>query len=139
MNIKEKASYVKGLIDGLELDAEAKETRALAAILDLLEDIAGSIANLEDSVDDVYDQLDDFNEDLAELEDEVFCDCSEDGKGEFYDIKCPACDKVMCVNKNCIGKDGVCCPNCDESFQIDNCKDDDCCLCDCSSSFSENE
>ena len=39
MNVSEKAAYIKGLVDGLELDGTTKEGKVLAAIIDLLGDI----------------------------------------------------------------------------------------------------
>ena len=40
MEIIEKVAYLKGLAEGMELDTSKKEGKLLAAIIDLLEDIA---------------------------------------------------------------------------------------------------
>lgn len=40
MEITEKVAYLKGLAEGMELDTEKKEGKLLAAIIDVLDDIA---------------------------------------------------------------------------------------------------
>ena len=40
MEITEKVAYLKGLADGLGLDAESKEGKVLLAMIDVLDDIA---------------------------------------------------------------------------------------------------
>ena len=44
MNLTEKASYIKGLVDGLELDTATKEGKVIAALLDLV-DASGQTAS----------------------------------------------------------------------------------------------
>ena len=40
MEITEKVAYLKGLAEGMELDTEKKEGKLIAAIIDILDDIA---------------------------------------------------------------------------------------------------
>ena len=48
MEITEKVAYLKGLAEGLALDAEAnKESKLIAAMIDILDDIALEIADME--------------------------------------------------------------------------------------------
>jgi len=46
MEITEKVAYLKGLMEGMELDTEKKEGKLLAAIIDVLDDIALEIADM---------------------------------------------------------------------------------------------
>ena len=46
MEITEKVAYLKGLAEGMELDTEKKEGKLLAAIIDVLDDIALEIADM---------------------------------------------------------------------------------------------
>ena len=48
MTICEKVAYIKGLAEGLELDANDKNTKVLNAIIELLEDMALTVEDLED-------------------------------------------------------------------------------------------
>ena len=47
MNITEKAAYLKGLADGLDLDKTTKEGKLIAALLDMVDAMADKIAELE--------------------------------------------------------------------------------------------
>ena len=47
MTTSEKVAYLKGLAEGLGVDKETKEGRILDAILDILEDVAHDIEDLE--------------------------------------------------------------------------------------------
>ena len=49
MNTSEKVAYVKGLAEGLGYDDKSKEGKILAAILDILEDVAHDIEDLEEN------------------------------------------------------------------------------------------
>ena len=47
MNITEKVSYIKGLAEGLSLDETTKEGKLLAAVIDVLDDIAHQVDEME--------------------------------------------------------------------------------------------
>ena len=57
MQLSEKAAYVKGLIEGLELDPKDKQTRVFKVIADLLCEMAEEIKDLGQCYDDVCDRL----------------------------------------------------------------------------------
>ena len=85
MTVTEKAAYLKGLAEGLELDEKKPETKLIKAMIDVIDEMALSISDFEDSLDMVGEQLDAVDEDLADLEDYIFeededdyegCDCS---------------------------------------------------------------
>ncbi len=141
MNIKEKAAYVKGLLSGLDLDNNKKETKLLKAMVDLMEDIALSLENLEEDVDDICDQLDVLDEDLAEVEDEIYdddcdcdcedeCDCGCHGNENFYEVVCPSCDEKICLAEETLLDDEMNCPRCGELLEFDL-SDLDGCNCGC--------
>ena len=48
MEITEKVAYLKGLAEGMELDTEKKEGKLLSAIIDVLEDIALELEDIQD-------------------------------------------------------------------------------------------
>ena len=53
MNLTEKISYIRGLCDGLELDESKPEVKVLNAIVDLLDDMAFEVSDMEE----LYDEL----------------------------------------------------------------------------------
>ena len=58
MDISEKAAYVKGLFDGMELDMNDKQNKILKALIDVVNDIAEEVSQLDQCYDDVCDQID---------------------------------------------------------------------------------
>ena len=73
MELKERAAYLKGLMEGLEI-GDSKEGKVLKAMYDLLEDLCDTVADMDDDLDQVYDELDAMDEDMDDLEEAVFGD-----------------------------------------------------------------
>ncbi len=126
MDIREKAAYVKGLLDGLELDKNDKQTKLLTAVVALVQDMAEDIGNLEQSYDDVCDQVDALDEtvsDLAEccFDDEDFWDDDDedDDDGVEYEFTCPTCGKTSYIDEDAFNFSGMTCPNCGEKLEFD--------------------
>ena len=46
----EKVAYLKGLADGLDIDETTKEGRLLISIIDILEDFADAIVELDEEI-----------------------------------------------------------------------------------------
>ena len=87
MEISEKVAYLKGLAEGMELDTEKKEGKLLAAIIDVLEDIALELEDIQDEQAELADGLDAVSDDLEDVEDIVFEDWDdEDDEYEEDDI-----------------------------------------------------
>ena len=78
MEIMEKVAYLKGLAEGMELDTGKKEGKLLSAIIDLLEDIALEIEDIEDEQAELSEGLDAVSDDLEDVEDLIFGDEDED-------------------------------------------------------------
>ena len=130
MNITEKAAYLKGLIDGQELDAGAKETKLFNAIIDIIGDLALTVSDLDDEVAIMAEQLDAVDEDLEELEDFVFefcdcdCDCDDDcdcfdfdDDDEIFEVECPACHETVFFDESIFeDADEARCPACGAVF-----------------------
>ena len=74
MTVTEKVAYIKGLVDGLDLDAKKDEVKVIKAIIELLDDMAMSVSDLEEGLDVVSDQVDEIDEDLSDLEGYVYED-----------------------------------------------------------------
>ena len=131
MTNTEKVAYIRGLAEGLELDDSKKEVKVLNAIIDLLDDLAMSLADLEDGYSDMADQLDAVDEDLGSLEDDFYGD---DEDTCYYEVTCPNCHETICLSEDIIEDGQMDCPNCGETleFDIDEC-DDDGCDCGCES------
>ena len=69
MTNSERASYIRGLMDGLELDPNAKETKVLNAIVELLDDLCVTVDEIDENMAELSGQVDEIDEDLGDLED----------------------------------------------------------------------
>ncbi len=103
MTINEKASYIKGLADGMKFDTTTDTGRLISEMLGLMEEMALSISDLEDANARLEAYIDEIDHDLADVEEELYGD-----------------DDCCCDDDDCYCDDDCCC--CDD--------DDDCCCCD---------
>ena len=145
MNTSEKVAYVKGLAEGLGYDNTSKEGKILAAILDILEDVAHDIEDLEENAWDLGEAIDQVSDDLAEIEDVVYdedydededfdecdgcCGCDGDAGAEeeptFYEVTCPACSNTITIDEDVLDLGSIECPNCGETLEFDGIEEDE--------------
>ena len=85
MTINEKAAYLKGLMEGLQLDTEKAEGKMIAAIVDLLGDVTKKLTNVEDTTIAISDELDEIEEDLDAIEDFIMDEDEDDYDDDDYD------------------------------------------------------
>ena len=143
MTITEKAAYLKGLMDGLNLDTEKAEGKMIAAIVDLLGDVTRRLSDVEETTIAISDELDEIEEDLDAIEDFILdeededeYDDYEDDDDDFYDdedyeegfdfgdedstiyeVKC-ACGEVIDFDEETLEAGSITCPNCGEHLEF---------------------
>lgn len=113
--LKERAAYLKGLMEGLEI-GDSKEGKVLKAMYDLLEDLCDTVADMDDDLDQVYDELDAMDEDMDDLEEAVFGDDEDDEEEDDedeeveaeYELTCPNCGAVTVVDEDTLLNEQVC-------------------------------
>lgn len=136
MTAVEKVAYLRGLADGLNLNEDKSETKMFKAIMDVLDDVALSVSDLEDDVAILSEQIDAVDEDLDMLETIVYeelDDCDDDfdydcdcGCGsEYYEVECPSCSEIICVDEGIIEEGSIECPSCGELLEFEIEFDDD--------------
>lgn len=133
MTLTEKASYLRGLADGLGLDPEKAETKMFNAIMDVIDDLALTVSDTEDSLALLSEQVDAIDEDLDELESVVYEDEDDEfDDDDFFEVTCPACGETICIDDSILEEGSINCPKCNEllEFEID---DEDCGCEDCRS------
>ncbi len=134
MDILERAAYLRGLCDGLEIDGETKEGKLLLAMVDVIDELAASVSDLEAVADSISDELDEVAEELLELEgafdDDCDCDCGDDCDCDdfHYEVVCPTCGDSIMVDEDILALGSIQCPGCGEDLEFDA---DDICDCDC--------
>ena len=78
MGITEKVAYLKGLADGLNLDKDSKEGKLFAAIIDVLDDMALEIEDMQELQMELSEGLDAVSDDLEDIEDIVYEEWEDD-------------------------------------------------------------
>ena len=152
MTISEKAAYLKGLMDGLELDTEKAEGKMIAAMVDLLGDVTRRLTDIEETTIAISDELDEIEEDLDAIEDFImdeedddYYDDEDEDEDDFedefdeddfedegfdfgdeettiYEVKC-ACGEVIAFDEEVLEEGSMTCPNCGELLEF--CLDED--------------
>ena len=61
----ERVAYIRGLMEGLELDADKNEVRVINAVVEPFADLALSIEVLQEGYNEIADVLETEDEDLA--------------------------------------------------------------------------
>ncbi|WP_099205346.1 CD1247 N-terminal domain-containing protein [Scatolibacter rhodanostii] len=150
----ERAAYVRGLMEGLELDPKAKETKVLNAMMELLEGICDSMEEIDETIDTVIDEMDEIDEDLGDVEravygiddeDEDDCGCGHDhhhhhhhDDDEWDDVEddetifeatCPTCGELIPLTMDTLEEESIECPKCGETLEFDFDEDDEDCDC----------
>ena len=135
MTLNERAAYIKGLAEGMELDQTSKEGKVIAALIELVSDMADEIAEMDERIDTVHAYCEELDEDLGGveeilLEDECDCDCCDDDcdcccdddcdcccdDEDYFEVECPACGDVICFDSS-IDPEELVCPACGEKFE----------------------
>lgn len=129
MEITEKIAYLKGLAEGMNLDTDKKEGKLLSAIIDVLDDIALELEDMQDFEEELADGLDAVSDDLEDVEDVIFDDDDEDDDEYEYDeldededcyaTTCPTCEEEIFFDESILEDGEVICPNCGEKLEFD--------------------
>lgn len=127
MNSLEKLAYLKGLVEGLGLDETKKDTKVINNLINLLEDVVLSVAHLEEGYAEMQHQLDAVDEDLGEVEKDLYedeCECghckdSAPTDDIYYEVTCPTCGDTIPLDDDLINQREIDCPNCGEKLEFD--------------------
>ena len=142
MTISEKAAYLKGLMDGLELDTEKAEGKMIASIVELLGDVTKRLTDIEETTIAISDELDEIEEDLDAIEDfimdedEDWDEWDDEDEDEYdeddyedegfdfgdedsiiYEVKC-ACGEIINFDEDTLEEGSMECPNCGELLEF---------------------
>ena len=151
MTISEKSAYLKGLMDGLNLDTEKAEGKMISAIVELLGDVTKKLTDVEDTTIAISDELDEIEEDLDAIEDYILDDEDEDDEDDYedddygfddeedyedegfdfgdedsiiYEVKC-ACGNVINFDEETLEEGSIVCDQCGELLEFSLEEDED--------------
>ena len=136
MDLTEKIAYIKGLCEGLSLEESKPEVKVLNAVVDLLDDLAYEVQDMQELYDELSAVVDEIDEDLADVESELYDDDDDDDEDDFddfddddddfdddddvfYEVTCDACGKAINVSEDVLLEGEITCPNCGETIEGD--------------------
>ena len=122
MDLNARAAYIRGMMNGMEFDAASNEGKVIAAMMDLLEQMAAVVTDHDDALDQVYDELETLDEDMDDL---ISFLAGDEGDGEddeedaVYEVTCPNCKTVSTVDEETLLNSELVCPNCGAAFDVE--------------------
>jgi predicted RNA-binding Zn-ribbon protein involved in translation (DUF1610 family) len=127
MSITEKVAYLKGLAEGMGISDETKEGKLFRVMIDVLDDIALELSDIQENAEDLGEEIDQISDDLALLEEEVYggeeeCSCEECDEDEddsvFYSVRCASCGNIITVDEDVLELGSLECPSCGELIEL---------------------
>ncbi len=153
MTIKEKTAYLKGVLEGMDLDKKKNETKLFSLIAEVLEEMALSIGELELQTDAINDELDileeaieEIDSDLEQIDDDLDDICEiigetydadeldydeNDWDEELFEMTCPTCNEEIVIDEDILAIGEINCPACGEELEFDLSSLDEGCGCGC--------
>ena len=146
MEISERIAYLKGLLEGMDMNADTKEGKIFNMMADILQDIACELQDLQaqsDAVDEDLASLEEFvyedlDPDFFDSDDDDWCtgDCDNcagceelddfDEDSAEYEFKCPSCGEVVFLDESALDDgDELECPACGAKLEIELSDEDD--------------
>ena len=130
MNLTEKASYIKGLAEGMKVDANDNTGKLILALIDVIDDMSLTICDLEDELAALTEQIDAVDEDLSLLEDDYYEEYDEDewddddeyyydDDEQFFEVECPECHDNIILDEEMVAEGSITCPNCGINIEFE--------------------
>jgi DNA-directed RNA polymerase subunit delta len=84
-NLGEKVSYLKGLAEGLKVDASSSEGKLIVQMIDVLSEVTTQLDELQEAYQELNDYVECIDDDLEELELQCEGEDEDDEGFEFDD------------------------------------------------------
>ena len=139
MNINKESAYLRGLLEGYELDGNKKEVKLIGKMLELIDEMADHITALEADNAEMREYIEELDHDLGAVEEDLYMDedygddedfdDEYDEDSDYYEIEGPSCGEVVCFDDS-LDPDDLVCPACGEKIDDVELCDGDCDACD---------
>ena len=120
--LTDKISYLQGLAEGMKLNPDKDSHRLILGILDVLGQVGESFEALAESHGELSDYVESIDEDLADLEADLYDDedeeaADEEDDGEEFEstieYECPHCHTMVNIDPDDVDFDEETkCPEC---------------------------
>ena len=125
MNINKESAYLRGLLEGYELDGNKKEVKLIAKMLELIDEMADHITALEADNAEMREYIEELDHDLGAVEEDLYMDedygddddfeDEYDEDSDYYEIECPSCGEIVCFDDS-LDTEELMCPACGEKI-----------------------
>lgn len=121
MNVTERVAYLRGLLEGMELDTDKKEGKLWTAVLAVLDELAESVHDLEQRNAELAAEVDELYEEVGAVEADLYDDdeLSNDFDDSLYQVICPTCNEVIYIDDDLLSEGSITCPACGEELEFD--------------------
>lgn len=140
-NLTDRASFLKGLAQGMQLNKDTNEGKLLSEIIDVIGEMAKEMEKLQEAYDELNEYVESIDDDLADMEEVIFGDeeeCYEDDdedgdihddeeSGDTISYSCPHCNHEMEFSADDVDfSEDMLCPACKKPvFPVYEPEDDD--------------
>jgi len=133
----EKVAYLKGLAEGMRLDAESDQGKLMLAMIDAMEAFADGHEEMGEQLGELQQYVEEIDSDVSDLEEVLFSEeededdedeeddeDDEDGDG-LIEYECPHCGTVVFFDEEAFDmEEKHLCPNCHRNVFDDDDEDD---------------
>lgn len=135
-SILSRVAYLKGLMEGLNIDYESKDGKITSEIVDILQNIAEEMNNIDSTQNDLHDYVESIDSCLNYLKEDLFYDeedydnednnnVDDDKCDNYTKFNCTHCNETIYLDENMMsGKLNISCPNCHSELQINQIYED---------------
>ena len=127
--LSDKIAYIKGLCAGIDFSTDTPEGKLLMAIVDALGSVKDELDAVRDDHEELAEYVDVLDNDLEELEGEVYGDDEDydedddddedDEEEECFVTTCPECEEEVYFDETVLEDGEVVCPNCGAKLEFD--------------------
>ena len=135
----EKVAYLKGLAEGLGINAETEQGKLMLAMIDTLEAFAAQSEETEEALHELQEYVDELDSDVGDLEEALLSEADDDEEEDedddedddeeegLIEYECPHCGTVIFFDEEAFDMEQEhLCPNCNRKvFEEDEEDGDD--------------
>ena len=124
-DLTDRAAYLRGLAEGMNLDKDKSENRLMLEMLSVMEEMAQKLSEMDADISELDEYVESIDADLNDMEEAFFSDDDlyDEEEDSAFDEKeelsfdCPHCGNPMRLKASDIDFDqSPVCPKCDKTF-----------------------
>ena len=149
-DLSDRVAYLRGLAEGMQLDEAQPQNKLILKMLEVMDEFAKDHKELHNAVDELNEYMESIDEDLSDMEEDIYGeleddededdkddkdDKDDDGKDDDSDdnedeqtveYACPYCGEVMVFDVEQFDFDeDYLCPNCHKPLFPEDSEEDD--------------